>query len=66
VDGIDKEFGDRLIVIRANIQDEEAKKLASKYNFQYTPTFIFFDSTGIEVWRSIGSLNPDRVRASLP
>jgi thioredoxin-related protein len=40
-------------------------ELAPVYNFQFTPTFIFFDSQGNEVWRMIGEFDPQRVRDSL-
>jgi hypothetical protein len=30
-----------------------------------TPTFIFFDAAGIEVWRSFGSIDADQVRGEL-
>jgi thiol-disulfide isomerase/thioredoxin len=66
VDGIEKEFQSRLIIIRVNIQDSASRALLAKYNFQFTPTFIFFDAQGIEIWRTIGSLDAQQVRESLP
>jgi len=65
VDGLEKEYKDRLVVIRLNIQEQVGRELAPIYGFQYTPTFIFFDAQGNELWREIGSLNTRHLRASL-
>ena len=40
-------------------------ELAPVYDFNFTPTFIFFDAQGNEVWRMIGDFNPQKVRDSL-
>ena len=65
MDGLESELGSKLRVIRLNVQDTVGRQLAPVYNFEYTPTFIFFDAQGHEVWRSIGEIDPARVRASL-
>jgi hypothetical protein len=39
--------------------------LAPVYDFEYTPTYIFFDGQGHEVWRTIGEIDPQRVRDSV-
>jgi thiol-disulfide isomerase/thioredoxin len=65
VDGLESELGDRLKIIRINIQDEVGRELVPVYNFVYTPTYIFFDSKGRELWRTIGEIDPQRVRDSL-
>jgi len=36
--------------------------LAQKYGFQATPTFIMFDSQGVEEWRSLGRIDRDKVQ----
>ena len=66
MDGVEAEFKGRLVVIRVNIQDRVGKTLAEEYRFQYTPTFIYFDGQGDEQWRSVGSLDEDKLRESLP
>ena len=66
MDGLENEFQNRLIIIRVNVQDPTSKALREEYNFQYTPTFIFFDAQGKEIWRTIGSLDAQQVRESLP
>jgi thioredoxin-related protein len=65
VDGIEEQFKDRLVVIRLDIQSQTGQTLAPLYGFQYTPTFIFFDFQGKELWRSIGKLDPAKVSESL-
>lgn len=51
--------------IHLNIQDETGKQLAPVFGFQFTPTFIYFDVDGNEVWRQVGEFDPQRVRDSL-
>jgi hypothetical protein len=65
VDGIEREFEGRLLVIHINVQDPVGKTLGKLYDFQYTPTFIFLDGDGEELWRTIGAIDPSDVRNSL-
>jgi thioredoxin-related protein len=65
VDGIEAQYKGRLDVIRLDIQSETGRTLAPLYGFQYTPTFIFFDAQGKELWRSIGKLDATKVSESL-
>jgi len=65
VDGLENNLGPKLHVIRINIQDQIGHELAPVYNFEYTPTYIFFDVNGNEVWRSIGEIDPQKVRDSV-
>lgn len=58
-------IGKPLHIIRLNIQDSTGQELAARYDFEFTPTFIFFDSQGNEVWRTVGSFDPQLVRDSL-
>jgi len=39
--------------------------LAPVYDFEFTPTFIYFDKDGKELWREVGSLDAQRVRDSI-
>ncbi|MFN8412521.1 MAG: thioredoxin family protein [Anaerolineales bacterium] len=59
-------IGKKLHFIRLNIQEQAAQQLAPLYNFEVTPTFIFFDENGNEVWRTVGTFDPQLVRNSLP
>ena len=65
VDELENQFGQRLTIIRVNIQEETGRELAQVYNFSFTPTFIFFDENGGELWREVGGLDTERVRESL-
>ena len=65
VNRIEENYSEQLNVIRVDIQSSAGRELASAYDFQFTPTFIFFDEDGQEVWRQVGSLDSDRVRVTL-
>jgi len=65
VDELENELMDQLLIIRLNIQEEVGRELAPVYDFEFTPTFIFFDGDGNELWREVGGLDPQRVRDSL-
>lgn len=58
-------IGKQLHIVRLNIQDGVGKELAAAYDFEFTPTFIFFDSQGNEMWRTVGRFDPQMVRDSL-
>jgi thioredoxin-related protein len=66
VDRLENEVGEQLDIIRLNIQEPVGREMADNYDFQYTPTFIFFDENGNEVWREVGALDVEHVRESLP
>jgi hypothetical protein len=65
VDGLESELGTRLLIVRLNIQEQVGRELGPVYDFEYTPTYIFFDSRGNELWRTIGEIDPQRVRDSV-
>jgi len=65
VDELERELGNRLHIIRLNIQEDVGRELAPVYNFEFTPTFIFFDADGQELWREVGGLDTQRVRDSI-
>jgi thioredoxin-related protein len=65
VDRLEQEMGDGLEIIRINLQSEAGHELAAAYNFEATPTFIYFDSQGNELWRQVGGLDVDHVRQSV-
>ncbi len=65
VDAAEKEYAGKLTVIRVNIQDEVGRELASVYNFEYTPTFIFFDEQGHEVWRLVGNFDAAKLQQEM-
>lgn len=70
VDELERELngetiGKQIHVIRLNIQEEVGMDLLPIYGFQFTPTFIFFDADGNELWRMVGDFDPQLVRDSL-
>jgi hypothetical protein len=65
VDAVEREFGDDLLVLRLNVQDPAGQVLGRAYGFQFTPTFVLLDGAGDERWRSVGTLDPARLRAAL-
>ena len=65
MDELENELRDQLLVIRLNVQEEVGRELAPVYGFGFTPTFIYFDAEGEEVWREVGNLDPQRVRDSI-
>ncbi len=65
MNGLEQELGDKIHIIHINIQSEVGHELEPVYNFEYTPTFIFFDAQGNELWREVGGLDVQRVRDSV-
>jgi thioredoxin-related protein len=65
VDELENELGNRVLFIRLNIQENVGRELAPVYGFEFTPTFIYFDGDGNELWRDMGGFDPQRVRDSL-
>jgi thiol-disulfide isomerase/thioredoxin len=65
VDGIEREHGERLRVIRVNVQDTAGQVLADRYRFEFTPTFVLFDADGHELLRTVGAVDPAAVRRAL-
>ena len=65
MDGLENELSDKLLIIRLDIQQPVGRELAATYGFEYTPTYIFFDGRGKELWRSIGEIDPQKVQDSL-
>ena len=65
VDDLELELGDQIHIIRLNVQEQVGMELSPVYGFEFTPTFIYFDATGNEVWRVIGDFDPQQVRDSL-
>jgi len=65
VDELEQEIGDDIHFIHLNIQDPIGMELAPVYSFEATPTFIYFDSKGNEIWRMVGEFDPQMVRDTL-
>jgi thiol-disulfide isomerase/thioredoxin len=65
VDKLELELGDQIHIIRLNIQEQVGMELSPVYGFEFTPTFIYFDSDGNEIWRTVGDFDSQRVRDTL-
>ena len=59
-----QEFPVRLLVVSVDVQSSLGNDLVREYG-KFTPTFVFFNGEGEEIWRSIGSIDPEKVRQSL-
>ena len=65
MDGIEQDLSGKLVVIHLDVQSQAGRELGAEMDFRFTPTFILFDGQGQELWRSVGRLEVERVRASL-
>ena len=63
MDGLEAEWNGDVEVMRLNVQGDNVRPLLQDLNFRYTPTFILFDGSGNEIWRTNGSLDPEIVKA---
>ncbi len=59
VNGIDKQLEGRVRIVRFDVARANGKKVAAKVGLDMVPTFIAYDSEGIERWRTQGT--PNRV-----
>jgi thioredoxin-related protein len=64
VNGIKTEYSNELHVVSVDIQSALGKELSLKYG-SFTPTFVFFDVQGEEVWRMVGKIDKAKVSQSL-
>ncbi len=65
VDEITRRFAGELDVIQVNILSADSAGLKDRFQVQFTPTFILLDAQGEESWRSIGTVDPEQLQASL-
>ena len=61
---LEQEFPVQLLVVSVDVQSALGNDLVREYG-KFTPTFVFFDEEGEEIWRAIGSIDPEKVRQSL-
>lgn len=52
-------------MVRLNIHDEGVRQILTRLDFRFTPTFILFDRSGQESWRSIGSISTETIRMEI-
>ena len=65
MDGIEEAYPSELRVLRVDVQSQAGKALGKRYQAYMTPTFIFFDSQGVEQWRTIGTIDREQVQRYL-
>lgn len=65
MNGLEKEFGGALLILRVDIFSPAGRELTRIYGSRVTPTFILFGPAGQEIWRRFGTIDPDQIRASL-
>lgn len=65
MDRLRDELGQRLQIIQLDLATPLGREMARRLRAEFTPTFILFDGGGNERWRSVGFIDPGRVRESL-
>jgi thioredoxin-related protein len=65
VDGLEQDMRGELKVIRLDVNSKVGQELGARWRAESTPTFILFDGAGREIWRAIGALRPEAVKAAL-
>ena len=65
MDGIEREHESTLTVIRLNIQEHVGRTVGERFDFRFTPTFVFIDAAGNELWRQVGAIDPKEVTRTL-
>lgn len=55
VDGLEREYEGRAIVLRADIQNDAGRVLADRYGIRTVPGWVVFDADGDVVWREDGT-----------
>ena len=64
MNGIKTEFPEELRVVSVDVQSALGHELIREYG-AFTPTFVLYDGQGNELWRSVGTLDSDKVRQSI-
>lgn len=54
VDGLERELGDRVQVLRLNVLSPVGRAAASAYAVRAVPTFVLFDADGERVYYQVG------------
>lgn len=65
LDALEVDLKDELKIIRMDVASPSGQALGAELRLYATPTFIFFDAEGKELWRRIGTLDPAEVRAAV-
>lgn len=65
VNGLETELKGELVVLKVDVNSAAGRALSAEYGAFGTPTFIFFDTKGEELWRQIGTIDAERVKATV-
>ena len=55
VDGLEREFEGRALVVRVNFLTDTGRTLGRRYDVDVVPSFVAFDRSGDEVYRREGA-----------
>ena len=56
---------DGVDVLLVNIHTEPGLTLIDRYQFEFSPTYILFDGSGMEIWRSNRQPSRDLIRSEI-
>jgi len=65
VDGLETKYQGRLLVFHIDVTSPAERAVVREFGFEFSPTFIFYDANGQELWRSIGNLDLQRLDQNL-
>ncbi|NLF02593.1 MAG: thioredoxin family protein [Anaerolineales bacterium] len=65
VDGLERELGDRMQVLRVSVMDDVGSQLAARYSVRSVPTSVLLDGSGEVVLRQVGTPQREDVEAAL-
>lgn len=54
VNGLESEFGDRILLRRLNVDEAEGRQAAQQYRTRGHPALILIDSDGVVLWSRVG------------
>jgi thiol-disulfide isomerase/thioredoxin len=65
VDGLEREWQDKVRVVRLNVMERDSRPLAARLAIRAVPTYVLLDSDGREVWRQVGVVNATEARRAV-
>lgn len=65
VDGLEREFGNRVQVLRLDVLSSVGRAAANAYDVRAVPTFVLFDADGEMVYYQAGSPNKAVIRQEI-
>jgi thioredoxin-related protein len=65
VDGLERDLNGRAAVLRLDMLSGVGRDAASQYGVKAVPTTLLFDGHGQVIWRQVGSVDADAIRAQV-